>query len=175
MTKARKADHQGYTFKKGNSYRTVIKYKGVVITASRKSKEESRRLAKERLCALEKQLASAIPSVNKTLGDYLIHWLDTQHKHYLAQQSASVDVILVGDCRSDAGTRLHDYFVARCNKLMNASRGHRNTKFVIFDFFRNADNHEFSLVGASNVASSKRPSPKALAYIANLSVVNLPC
>ena len=84
MTKARKADHQGYTFKKGNSYRTVIKYKGVVITASRKSKEESRRLAKERLRALEKQLASAIPSVNKTLGDYLIHWLDTQHKHYLA-------------------------------------------------------------------------------------------
>ena len=84
MTKARKADHQGYTFKKGNSYRTVIKYKGVVITASRKSKEESRRLAKERLCAFEKQVASAIPSVNKTLGDYLIHWLDTQHKHYLA-------------------------------------------------------------------------------------------
>lgn len=84
MTHTRRADHQGHTSKRGNSYRTVIKYKGVVITASRKTKEESRKLAKERLFTLEKQLASTIPSVNKTLGDYLIRWLDTQHKHYLA-------------------------------------------------------------------------------------------
>jgi len=85
MTASRKANRQGCTYKRGDSYRTVIKIKGQVISASGKSKEESRRLAKARLFELEKNLENSISSANVTLSAFMLNWLENDHKNYLAQ------------------------------------------------------------------------------------------
>ena len=84
MTSSRKANRQGHTYKRGSSYRTVIKVNGRVISASGKSKEESRRLAKARLTEVGQNLEKLIPSTNITLSDYLLNWLENDHKHFLA-------------------------------------------------------------------------------------------
>jgi len=85
MTSSRKANRQGCTYKRGNSYRTVIKVSGKVVSSTGKSKEESRRLAKVRLGELEKNLENSIPSTNMTLSAFMLNWLENEHKHYLAQ------------------------------------------------------------------------------------------
>ncbi len=84
MSGTRKANRQGCTYKRGSAYRTVIKIDGQVITATAKSKEDSRRLAKERLCKAEAEKAALIPSANMTLGTFLINWLDGEHIHNVA-------------------------------------------------------------------------------------------
>ena len=45
----RKTNGQGYTYKAGNSYRTVIRRNGIVVTAMAKTEQESKRLAKFKL------------------------------------------------------------------------------------------------------------------------------
>ena len=84
MASSRKANRQGHTYKRGSSYRTVIKVNGRVISASGKSKEESRRLAKGRLGELGQNLGKLIPSTKISLSDYLLNWLENDHKHFLA-------------------------------------------------------------------------------------------
>jgi Phage integrase, N-terminal SAM-like domain len=84
MMKTRKANRQGCTYKRGSSYRTVIKIDGKCITATAKTREDSRRLAKERLSVFEKEQASAKPLVSRSLSTYILNWLESDHKHYLA-------------------------------------------------------------------------------------------
>jgi hypothetical protein len=48
----RKANGQGYTYKNGSSYRTVIKHKGYTVTASAKTIQESKKIAKEKVKSL---------------------------------------------------------------------------------------------------------------------------
>ncbi len=86
---AKKANGQGYTFKVGSSFRTVIKHNGYVVTAMARTAQDSRQLAKAKLAQL--------PSIKRSqdsenlekikLADYLLEWLDNEHKHNIAHST----------------------------------------------------------------------------------------
>jgi len=81
--KNRKANGHGYTYKiKGsNSYRTVIRMNGYVITAAAKTQQESRRKAKEKVQELP--LAARGKTLRHeaiTLKSFLSNWLEYEHK-----------------------------------------------------------------------------------------------
>ena len=83
--KSRKPNGQGYTYKNGNSYRTVIQHNGHTITASAKTVQESKRLAKEKVLALPINKQGLILKQNKTsLADFLNEWLESDHKNHIA-------------------------------------------------------------------------------------------
>jgi integrase len=82
---SRKKNGSGYTYKVGNSYRTRIKVKGLVITASAKSVQESKRLAKERVKTLPTaRLTSKAEYRRLRLSEFLTEWLETEHKFNIA-------------------------------------------------------------------------------------------
>ena len=85
---ARKANGQGHTYKAGNSYRTVIRKGGHCITAMASTSQESRRLAKEKL-ELKPNLfsKSSLPVARMQFGEYLISWLEDEHKHTIAHST----------------------------------------------------------------------------------------
>jgi integrase len=85
---ARKANGQGHTYKVGNSYRTVIRKGEYCITAMAVTAQESRRLAKEKL-ELKPNLfsKSSLPVARMCLLDYLINWLEEEHKHSIAHST----------------------------------------------------------------------------------------
>jgi integrase len=86
---AKKANGQGYTFKVGSSFRTVIKHNGYVVTAMARTAQDSRQLAKAKLAQL--------PSIKRSqdsenlekiqLANYLLEWLDNEHKHNIAHST----------------------------------------------------------------------------------------
>jgi integrase len=86
---SKKANGQGYTFKVGSSFRTVIKHNGYVVTAMARTAQESRQLAKAKL--------SQLPSIKRSqdsesldklkLDDYLLNWLDNEHIHNIAHST----------------------------------------------------------------------------------------
>ena len=83
--KSRKPNGQGYTYKNGISYRTVIQHNGHIITASAKTVQESKRLAKEKVLSLPLNKQGLILKQNKTsLAEFLSEWLETEHKHHIA-------------------------------------------------------------------------------------------
>ena len=83
--KSRKPNGQGHTYKNGNSYRTVIQHNGHTITASAKTVQESKRLAKEKVLSLPLNKQGLILKQDKTsLGNFLNEWLETDHKNHIA-------------------------------------------------------------------------------------------
>jgi Phage integrase, N-terminal SAM-like domain len=83
--KSRKSNGQGYTYRVGNSWKTVIESQGRVVTATAKSQQESRRRAKEKVLQLEPlNNGIVMGSQRVTLGDYLLPWLDYTHKNKIA-------------------------------------------------------------------------------------------
>ena len=80
----RKPNGQGYTYKNGNSYRTVIKHKGYTVTASAKTVQESKKNAKEKIKSLPYSEYGLILKQKITLGDYLTNWLEREHKDQIA-------------------------------------------------------------------------------------------
>jgi integrase len=89
MQMSRRSNGQGHTYKVGNSHRTVIHYNGHVVTAMAATTQESRKLAKEKLEKLPKNLTSknALPQSKIALAEYLISWLDEAHKHQIAHST----------------------------------------------------------------------------------------
>ena len=88
--KSRKPNGHGYTFKNGNSYRTVIQHNGRTITASAKTSQESRRLAKERVLSIPLTAQGLLLKRKKTtLGTFLLQWLETEHKQHIAYSTYS--------------------------------------------------------------------------------------
>ena len=85
---ARKANGQGHTYKVGNSYRTVIRKGDHCITAMAATAQESRRLAKEKL-ELKPNLfsKSSLPVARMQFSEYLISWLEDEHKHNIAHST----------------------------------------------------------------------------------------
>ena len=80
--KTRASNGKGHTYKNGNSYRTVIKQKGLVVTASAKSIQESRRLAREKLQEkMNASLAQQMTSEKLRLKEFLFDWLENEHQH----------------------------------------------------------------------------------------------
>ena len=83
--KSRKPNGQGHTYKNGLSYRTVIQHNGHTVTASAKTIQESKRLAKEKVLSLPLNKQGLILKQNKTsLADFLNEWLETDHKNHIA-------------------------------------------------------------------------------------------
>jgi integrase len=85
---ARKANGQGHTYKVGNSYRTVIRKGDHRITAMAATVQESRRRAKEKLDLLPNILnKNSLPVARMHLADYLLQWLEEEHKHNIAHST----------------------------------------------------------------------------------------
>lgn len=83
--KSRKPNGQGHTYKNGLSYRTVIQHNGHTVTASAKTIQESKRLAKEKVLSLPTNKQGLILKQNKTsLANFLNEWLETDHKNHIA-------------------------------------------------------------------------------------------
>ena len=86
---ARKANGQGHTYKVGNSYRTVIRCGDHTITAMAATAQDSRKKAKLKLESMPNILAkrSALPSARLTVGEFLLNWLEEEHKHNIAHST----------------------------------------------------------------------------------------
>jgi integrase len=86
---ARKANGQGHTYKVGNSYRTVIRCGDHSITAMAATAQDSRKKAKLKLESMPNILAkrSALPSARLTIGEFLLSWLEGEHKHNIAHST----------------------------------------------------------------------------------------
>lgn len=83
--KSRKPNGQGHTYKNGTSYRTVIQHNGHTVTASAKTIQESKRLAKEKVLSLPLSKQGLILKQNKTsLAEFLAEWLESEHKNHIA-------------------------------------------------------------------------------------------
>jgi integrase len=83
VKKNRKANGHGYTYKikGGNSYRTVIRVNGHIVTGTAKTQQESRRKAKEKVQELP--FAARSKSLRRetiTLKSFLSNWLEHEHK-----------------------------------------------------------------------------------------------
>jgi integrase len=86
---SRRSNGQGHTYKVGNSYRTVIHHGGHVVTAMAATTQESRKLAKEKLEKLPQiqGVNSALPVSRSSLGQFLMEWLEGEHKHNIAHST----------------------------------------------------------------------------------------
>ena len=86
---ARKANGQGYTYKNGASFRTIIKHNGYVVTAMARTAQESRQRAKEKLSLLPSvKLTRDSAGVEKMkLSEFLLDWLDNEHQHNIAHST----------------------------------------------------------------------------------------
>lgn len=80
----RKSNGQGYTYRVGNSWKTVIEVAGRKVTATNKSKQESRRLAKEKASKITPHKGVAFGANRLTLNSFLIPWLEQHHKSRIA-------------------------------------------------------------------------------------------
>ena len=85
---SRRSNGQGHTYKVGNSYRTVIHCEGHVITAMAGTAQESRKRAKEKLELIPNILSkNSLPVARMQFGEYLINWLEEEHKHNIAHST----------------------------------------------------------------------------------------
>lgn len=86
---ARRANGNGHTYKVGNSYRTVIRKNGYVITAMASNPQESRKRAKEKLLNLPNLGNSENQSDARKLklGAFLLHWLTDEHQQSIAHST----------------------------------------------------------------------------------------
>jgi integrase len=84
----RRANGQGHTYKVGSSYRTVIHCNGHVVTAMAATVQESRRRAKEKLDLMPNVLSkNSLPVARMHFADYLLQWLEEEHKHNIAHST----------------------------------------------------------------------------------------
>jgi integrase len=85
---SRNKNGSGYTYKVGNSYKTRIKVKGLVVTANAKSAQESKRIAKERAQNLPSaRLASKSEYRRLKLTEFLSEWLQIEHRYHVAHST----------------------------------------------------------------------------------------
>ena len=85
QTHRRKSNGFGHTYKVGNSWRTVIRYQGRIISASSPIKDESRKRAREKyLLAISSANTIAVTDKTLTVETFFSHWLDTEHRESIA-------------------------------------------------------------------------------------------
>lgn len=83
--KGRKSNHQGHTYKVGNSWRTVIRINGSTVSANASTQQESRKRAKEKLNQTQGAPAkrSSCDSM-QSVGTFISDWLSSEHVHSIA-------------------------------------------------------------------------------------------
>jgi integrase len=86
MTGNRKrANGQGHTYREKNSWRTVIRHEGHIVSASARTEAESRRLAKLKVARLVASgVARATLAQSLTVAEFFPVWLDEQHRQKVA-------------------------------------------------------------------------------------------
>lgn len=85
QTNRRKSNGFGHTYKVGNSWRTVIRHQGQVISASSPVKEESRKRAREKyLLVISGTKITATTEKALTVDSFFSHWLHIEHKESIA-------------------------------------------------------------------------------------------
>lgn len=82
--KKRNSNGLGHTLKVGNSYKTVIRHKGRVFTATAKTQQESRKLAKIKADKFLPIVEKPKIEEDVALSEFLLNWLDSQHRHNVA-------------------------------------------------------------------------------------------
>jgi integrase len=86
--KSRRSNGAGYTYRVGNSWKTVIEVGGQRVTATNKSQQESRRLAREKAHKVVALNKGTISGAYKVLfSDHLMPWLDNQHRNQIAHST----------------------------------------------------------------------------------------
>ena len=81
----RKSNGYGHTYKVGNSWRTVIRYEGRVISANSTIKNESRKRAREKYrLAISGTNPITMTDKSLTVESFFSHWLDTEHRESIA-------------------------------------------------------------------------------------------
>jgi integrase len=123
---ARRANGNGHTYKVGNSYRTVIRKNGYVITAMASNAQESRKRAREKLSLLPNLGNSEHQGEARKLklGAFLSQWLTDEHQQTIAHstfkryRSLSINHInpCIGDLELQKVTPQHIYKVLRVMK-----------------------------------------------------------
>ena len=86
---ARRANGNGHTYKVGNSYRTVIRKNGYVVTAMASNPQESRKKAKQKLTAQPNLGNSTKQNEARRLklGTFLLDWLTDEHQQSIAHST----------------------------------------------------------------------------------------
>ena len=85
QTNRRKSNGFGHTYKVGNSWRTVIRHQGHVISASSTIKDKSRKRAREKyLLAVSGNNPITPTDKTVTVESFFAHWLHTEHKESIA-------------------------------------------------------------------------------------------
>jgi len=85
QTNRRKSNGFGHTYKVGNSWRTVIRHQGQVISASSTIKDESRKRARDKyLLAVSGNNPIATTDKTVTVESFFSHWLHTEHRESIA-------------------------------------------------------------------------------------------
>ena len=85
QVRRRKSNHQGHTYKVGNSWRTVIRINGKTVSANASTQQESRKRAKEKLN--QTKVVPAKKSSNNTTQSveiFISDWLSCEHTHSIA-------------------------------------------------------------------------------------------
>jgi len=83
---ARKANGLGHTYKVGSSYKTRIRHKGIEVTATGKTAQESRQKAKAKIEQLPVNYYKP-KRVKLKVGEFISQWLEEEHRPGLAHKT----------------------------------------------------------------------------------------
>ena len=83
--RSRKSNHQGHTYKVGNSWRTVIRINGATVSANASTQQESRKRAKEKLNQTQvTPVKKSSCDSTQSVGIFISDWLSNEHIHSIA-------------------------------------------------------------------------------------------
>lgn len=164
---ARRANGNGHTYKVGNSYRTVIRKNGYVITAMASSAQESRKRAKEKLLLLPNLGNSENQSDarNLKLGTYILQWLTDEHQQNIAHstfkryRSLALNHInpTIGDLELQRTTSAQIYRLLRVMKDAGQSvRSMQQARALLSIALASAEDKGF--IGSNPVTKVKNPT-----------------
>jgi integrase len=161
----KRANGQGHTYRERNSWRTVIRHEGHIVSASARSEAESRRLAKLKLTRLiASGVTRATVSQSLTVAEFFPTWVDERHRLKVAHGTylryrGLVDLYVVPGLGS---LRLAKVTKADINRLLDSMdmngvgrRTQQQTRALLSVGFKAALDAE--LVSSNPVRDAKRP------------------
>jgi len=165
----RKANGQGHTYKVANSYRTVIRLGDHTITAMAPSAQESRKKAKLKVESLPNIMGKRgnLPRPRFALREYLIDWLENDHKNQIAHTTYKRYRALITHHIIPAigGIELQKLTTADINALITAMRdagqsprSQQQARAVLSIALRDAAANEY--IKINPVKNSKSPQVK---------------
>lgn len=161
---SRKKNGDGHTYPFRNGYRTVIKVRGITFSATGKTEAESRRKAKEKVKRSERlNWGASTSSARTTLGEFMRWWLETEHRHEVAettyrryQQLANFHILpLLGETRLVKLTRHEvNYLIDQMTEAGQSLRSAQQARALLSACLNAAI--EEDLIGANPVGASRK-------------------